>query len=225
MFQETVFAQIMKLIDHKELNKCIERYEGDKYIKEFTCYDQFLCMLFGQLASKKSLRATIFSLDKMEHKLYHMGFRCKNISLNNLSNANGKRNWRIFHDYAQSLIQRAQKSYTNEAFDLEVNNNIYAFDSTIIDLCLSVFGWADFRKTKAGIKLHTLLNVKSNIPEFIDITDAIVSDVNKIDDLELKESAIYVIDRAYLAFQKLYRFEREKAFFVIRHTSVPRNFF
>lgn len=225
MFQETVFAQIMKLNDHKELNKCIKEYDGNKCVKDFSCYDHFLTMLFSQLASKKSLRATVFSLNNMGHKLYHMGFRCKNISRSNLSDANNSRDWRIFRDYAQSLIRRTQTLYTNEIFDLEVVNNIYAFDSTTISLCLTVFNWANFRKTKAGIKLHTLLNIKSNIPEFINITDAITADVNMIDDLPLEESSIYVIDRAYLAFEKLHRFQKENAFFIIRqkkNTSLRR---
>ena len=216
MFQETIFTQIIKLIDHKELNRCIERYDGNKYIKDFSCYDQFLCMLFGQLANKKSLRSIVFSLNKMKHKLYHMGFRCKNISLNNLSNANGKRNWEMFYDYAQSLIIKAKKLYIDENFDLEVVNNIYAFDSTTIALCLSVFNWANFRSTKAGIKLHTLLNIKSNISESINITNAIVSDVKELDNLIFETNAIYVIDRAYLDFSRLERINKEKAFFIIR---------
>jgi len=176
-------------------------------------------MLFSQLASKKSLRATILSLTFMKHKLYQMGFRCKNISRNNLSNANNSRDWRIFHDYSQSLIKRAQELYENEIFDLEVPNNIYAFDSTIIDLCLSVFDWAVFRTTKAGIKLHTLLDVKTNIPLFIDITHAILSDVKKLDDLILEANAIYVIDRAYLDFLRLWRINLADAFFIIRQKS------
>lgn len=219
MFQNTVFAQIISLLNHKEFNKCVEKHHGNKYVKDFSSYDHFLTMLFSQLANKKSLRATVFSLNKMKHKLYHMGFRCKNISRNNLSNANNSRNWRIFYDHAQSLIKRAQSLYLNEVFDLEVANNIYAFDSTIIDLCLNVFSWANFRKTKAGIKLHTLLNIKTNVPEFIDITDAIKSDVKKLDDLEFEMKSIYVIDRAYLDFSRLWKMHLAGAFFIIRQKS------
>ena len=225
MFQNTLFSQIISLIDHKEFNRCIVEYDGDKYVKDFSCYDHFLTMLFAQFGSRKSLRATIFSLNLMKHKLYHMGFRCKMISRNNLSNANNSRDWRVFHDYAQSLIKRAQAQHAGETFDLEVANNIYAFDSTIIDLCLSVFEWANFRSTKAWIKLHTLLNVKTNIPEFIDITDAIKSDVKKLDDLTFEMGAIYVIDRAYLDFSRLWRMKIEGAFFIIRqktNTSLRR---
>ena len=217
--KNTVFAQIMSLIDHKEFNKCVKKYHGNQYIKDFSCYDQFLCMLFSQLASKKSLRATVLSLNFMKRKLYHMGFYCKNVFLNTLSNANQKRNWRIFFDYAQSLITRAQKLYVNEISDLELVNNIYAFDSTTIDLCLNVFGWANFRSTKAGIKLHTLLDIKTNIPSFIDVTDAATADVKKLDDLIIEPNAIYVIDRAYLDFSRLWRMNFSGAFFVIRQKS------
>ena len=223
--QETVFAQIIKLIDHKEFNSYVQKYDGNKYSKEFSCYDQFLCMLFSQLSSRKSLRATVFSLQNMKSKLYHMGFRSKNISLNNLSNANKTRNWKIFHDYAQTLIKRAQALYTNEEFDLDVKENIYAFDSTIIDLCLSIFPWAEFRRTKSGIKLHTLLNIKSNIPEFVNITDAIVADVKELDHVELTKASIYIIDRAYLDFNRLWKFQKAESFFIIRqkrNTSLRR---
>lgn len=219
MFQNTIFSQIISLIDHNEFNRCVEKYHGNQYIKDFSCYDHFLTMLFAQLASKKSMRATVISLTFMKHKLYHMGFRCKNISRNNLSNANNSRDWRIFYDYAQSLIQKAQELYKNETFDLEVSNNVYAFDSTIIDLCLSVFEWAKFRSTKAGIKLHTLLDVKANLPLFVDITDAIISDVKKLDDLILEANAIYVIDRAYLDFSRLCKINLSNAFFIIRQKS------
>ena len=225
MFYETIFAQICKLIDHKEFNKYVEKYHGNRYIKDFSCYDQFLCMLFSQLASKKSLRATIFSLQNMKHKLYHMGFRCKNISLNNLSNVNKSRDWRIYHNFAQCLIKRAQKLYANEEFDLEVANNIYAFDSTTINMCLSVFPWAEFRSTKSGIKLHTMLNIKSNIPEFVNITDAIRADVKELDSIQIEPNSIYVIDRAYLNFFRLWRIQKENAFFIIkqkRNTSFRR---
>lgn len=219
MFQNTVFSQILKLINHKEFNRCVNKYHGDKHSKDFSCYDHFLTMLFSQLASKKSLRAAVFSLTNMKHKLYHMGFRCKNISRSNLSDLNSSRDWRIFYDYAQSLITRAQRLYTNEIFDLEVVNNIYAFDSTTIDLCLNIFRWADFRSTKAGIKLHTLLDVKSNIPSFIDITDAATADVKKLDDLSIENNAIYIADRAYLDFSRLWKINSKRAFFIIRQKS------
>jgi hypothetical protein len=161
----------------------------------------------------------VLSLNNMQHKLYHMGFRCKNISRSNLSDLNNSRDWRMFYEYAQSLIAKAQKVYAYETFDLEVLNTIYAFDSTTIDLCLSVFEWANFRRTKAGIKLHTLLDVKSNIPVFIDITDAATSDVKKMDSLTFENNAIYVMDRAYLDFSRFWKINSVGAFFITRQKS------
>ena len=216
-FQETVFAQLMEMIDHHELARCISRYRGDGYVKRFSCVDQFLCMVFGQLAQKKSMRATVFSLRQMKHKLYHMGIR-GGISLNTLSNANNRRDWRIWQDYAQSLIGQARKLYEKESIrvDEEIKAAVYAFDSSTVDLCLSLFPWADFRSTKAGIKLHTQLDLRGFIPVYIDITEALGNDVKALDNLSPEGGSIWLFDRGYLDFARLYKFTQADAFFVTR---------
>lgn len=212
---QTIFAQLMSLIDHHEFDRCVERYDGDHRVKEFSCYDQFLCMIFSQLAKKRSLRDTVFTLQMMKSKLYHLGIR-SNLSLNAFSNANSKRNWRIYHDYAQSLIQRARDLYINEKLDLELKNTVYAIDSSTIDLCLSIYAWAEFRSTKSGIKLHTLMDLKGSIPILIDITEAVVSDNKFLDKIEIEKNAIYVMNRGYLDFERFWRIEENKAYFVTR---------
>ena len=166
-FQLTVFAQIMQLLEHHTLNECIVRYEGDYRSRSFSCLDQFLCMIFGQLAHKKSLRATVFSLRQMKHKLYHMGIKGR-VTLSALADANYSRDWRIWQDHAQSLIERATALYQSETIkvDEDIATAVYAFDSSTVALCLSVFPWADFRSTKAGIKLHTQLNLRGAIPVY-----------------------------------------------------------
>lgn len=215
--QETLFAQLMQLVDHHELDRCIERYNGNAYVKRFSCLDQFLCMVFAQLAQKKSLRTTVFSLRRMESKLYHMGIR-SNVSLNTLSHANARRDWRIWNDYAQSLIPQARSLYkdTRIATDEEVKNTVYAFDSSTVGLCLSLFRWARFRKTKAGIKLHTMIDLRGIIPVYIDITEAKVNDVNALDCFTPEPGSIYLFDRGYLDFSRLYKFTQWSAFFVTR---------
>jgi hypothetical protein len=217
VFQETVFAQIMGLLDHDELNRCIARYEGQRYVKTFSCLDQFLCMIFGQLAQKKSLRATVFSLRSMKHKLYHMGIR-GNVSLNTLANANAQRNWRIWQDYAQSLIERAKVLYEVEKVkvDEDIQAAVYAFDSSTVSLCLTVFPWAKFRSAKAGIKLHTQLNLRGAIPIYIDITEALGADVKALDKLNPEAGSIWLFDKGYLDFSRLYKFTLVGAFFVTR---------
>jgi hypothetical protein len=215
MFQETVFAQIMDLVDHNEFNKCVERYDGDKKVKEFKCHDQFLCMIFSQLAKKRSLRDTVFTLGMMKSKLYHMGIRGI-VNRCNLANANERRNWRIYHDYAQSLIKRARELYIDEKLDLELKNTVYAIDSTTIDLCLSVYEWAEFRSTKSGIKLHTVMDLKGSIPTLIDITEAIVSDNGFIDKIEVEKNAIYIMNRGYCDFKRFNTINQKEAYFVTR---------
>jgi hypothetical protein len=217
VFQETIFAQLMKLVDHDELNRCISRYDGHRYVKAFSCLDQFLCLAFAQLAEKRSLRATVFCLRQMRHKLYHMGIR-GNVALNTLSNGNMKRDWRIWRDYANSLIVRARAVYSEEVIqvDEEILAAVYAFDSSTVDLCLSVFEWAHFRKTKAGIKLHTQLDLRGAIPVYIDITEALGNDVKGLDHLSLEAGSIYLLDRGYLDFSRLYKFTLLNAFFVTR---------
>lgn len=215
--QATVFAQIMECLDHRELKRCIDRYGGDGRIRTFTCLDQFLCMAFGQLAQKTSLRRTVFSLRQMNHKLYHMGIR-GNVSLNTLSHTNARRNWQIWHDVAQGLIGRARALYQDEPVmvDEEIDTAIYAFDSSTVDLCLSVFPWADFRSTKAGIKLHTQLDLRGFIPVYIDITEALGNDVKALDKLNPEPGSFWLFDRGYLDFKRLYKFTQKKAFFVTR---------
>jgi hypothetical protein len=214
-FSLTVFAQLMQLVDHDALDRCIDRYNGNAYVKRFSCLDQFLCMAFAQLAEKKSLRATVFSLRQMRHKLYHMGIK-GNVSLNTVSHANAKRDWRIWRDYAQSLIPQARALYVDAtiAVDEEIANTVYAFDSTTVDLCLSVFGWAHFRKTKAGLKIHTQLDLRGAIPVYIDISEANMNDVKALDKLKPEAESIWLFDRGYLDFSRLYKFTLVEAFFV-----------
>ena len=165
-----IFSQIMDFVPMYEFRKCVHRYQGNHYVKTFTCLDQFLCMAFAQLTYRESLRDIEACLRSMKNKLYHMGIRGK-ISRSTLADANEKRDWRIYADFAQLLIHTARNLYTDEDFGIELDNTVYALDSTTIDLCLSLFPWARFRKTKGAIKLHTLLDLKSTIPSFIEITD------------------------------------------------------
>ena len=215
--QSTVFAQIMDLVDQRELQRCINRYRGNDRVRTFSCLDQFLCLTFGQLAQKKSLRTTVFSLRHMKHKLYHMGIR-GNVSLNTLSRANNRRDWQIWKDYAQSLIIRARALYKDEDIrvDEEIKVAVYAFDSSTVALCLSVFPWANFRTTKAGIKLHTQLDLRGAIPAYIDITEALGNDVKALDKLNPEAGSIWLFDRGYLDFSRLYKFTLTGAFFVTR---------
>jgi hypothetical protein len=216
-FQETIFAQLMQLVDHDELNRCVERYGGNSRVRTFSCQDQFLCMVFAQLAEKKSLRGTMFSLNRMESKQYHMGILGR-VSVSALSDANMTRDWRIWRDYAQSLMPQARDLYRDMriATDEEVKNTVYAFDSSTVDLCLSLFRWARFRKTKAGIKLHTMIDLRGIIPVYIDITEAKVSDVRALDRFNPEPGSIYLFDRGYLDFSRLYKYTRIEAFFVTR---------
>lgn len=225
-FQETVFAQLVRTVDHHEFERCVKRYQGNYRSRTFSCWDLFLVLLFAQWAEKRSLRGTVFTLTRMHQKLYHMGIRGI-ISKSTLTDALGNRNWQIFQDFAMSLVPQAVKLYKDDPMDPDVENTVYAFDSTTIALCLSVFGWADFRKTKAGIKLHTLLNLRGGIPKQIDITNAQPHDVSGMDRIEPEKGAIYLWDKAYLDFSRLYRFERAGAFFVMRskdNTRVKRRY-
>jgi hypothetical protein len=217
VFQLTVFAQVLELVEHRELDRCIEKYGGNYRIRSFSCLDQFLCMAFAQLAEKRSLRATVFSLQQMHHKLYHMGIKgC--VSLSALSDANNMRDWRIWQDYAQSLITRARALYQKEAIQVneEIATAVYAFDSSTVDLCLSVFPWANFRSTKAGIKLHAQLDLRGFIPVYIDITEALGNDMKALDKLNPESGSIWLFDRGYLDFSRLYKFTLSGAFFVTR---------
>jgi len=215
--QATIFAQLMELLDHKELTRCIERYDGNEGAKTLSCLDQYLCMVFAQLGEKKSRRGTVFALNRMQHKHYHMGIR-GSISLNTLSRANRNRDWHIWYDFAKTLIPQARKLYAQEklSIDEEIENTVYAFDSSTVDLCLSLFRWARFRKTKAGIKLHTMIDLRGIIPVYIDITEAKVNDMNALDWLTPEPGSIYLFDRGYLDFSRLYKFTLMDAFFVTR---------
>jgi hypothetical protein len=210
-----VFAQLMELLPLREFHKCVQRYQGDYRVKNFSCLDQFLCMAFAQLTYRESLRDIESCLRAMKPRLYHMGIR-SGISRSTIADANENRDWRIYADFAQVLIQRAHKLYLNEDFGIQLKQTAYAFDSTTIDLCLSLFPWARFRKTKGAIKLHTLLNLRDNIPDFIYITPAIVHDVNILDLLLIEAGAFYVLDRAYVDFKRLYHIHQANAFFVTR---------
>jgi hypothetical protein len=215
---KTVFAQLMEFFPTYEFRKCVERYDGNYKVKSFTCLDQFLCMAFAQLTYRESLRDIEACLRGAKPKLYHMGIRSK-VSRNTIAHANETRDWRIYADFTQVLIKIARELYAEEDFGLELDQTVYAFDSTILDLCLSVFPWATFRKGKAGIKLHTLLDLQGNIPVIIRITPAIIHDVNILDDLLFETGAIYIFDRGYVDFSRLYRIHQSRAFFLSRAKS------
>jgi hypothetical protein len=218
MATPTVFAQVLSLGHRETFRRCVERYGGDAYIKVFPCHDQWLAMAFAQLTSRESLRDLEASLGARRPLLYQMGFR-GTIARSTLADANERRDWRIYADWAQTLIRRARKLYATEPFALELEQTVYALDATVIDLCLSLFPWAHFRSTKAAIKLHTLLDLRGSIPTFVALTEGLVHDVNILDELPIEPGAIYVMDRGYLDFVRLARFTRASAFFVIRAKS------
>jgi hypothetical protein len=218
VFGELVFSQVMEHFPMHTFRLCVQRYLGNRKIHRFTCLDQFLCMAFGQLTYRESLRDIVACLRAQSSKLYHMGIRSA-VSRNTLSNANKIRDWRIYADFAQSLIAIARKLYVDEDLGLDLTNTIYALDSTTIDLCLSVFPWARFRKTKGAVKLHTLLDLRGNIPTFIHISDGKLHDVNVLDILIPEPGAFYAMDRGYIDFERLYLLSQVPAFFVIRGKS------
>jgi hypothetical protein len=213
-----VFAQLMDFVPSYEFQKCVQRYNGNYKVITFTCLDQFLCMAFAQLTYRESLRDIEACLRVAKPKLYHMGIRGK-VSRNTLAHANEVRDWRIYADFAQVLIAIARNLYATEDFGLQLDQTVYAFDSTTIDLCLSVFPWAKFRQRKAAIKLHTLLDLRGNIPVVIHMTEGKIHDVNVLDDLFFEAGAIYIFDRAYVDFSHLYRIHQSLAFFVTRAKS------
>jgi len=219
MYQgQTVFSQLMDFLPRHSFRQCVTRYQGNYRMRSFSCYDQFLCMAFAQLTFRESLRDIECCLGALEEKLYHAGFR-GHVSRSTLADANENRDWRIYADFAQLLIHQARTLYLKEDFGVQLNETVYALDSSTIDLCLSLFPWARFRKTKAGIKLHTLLDLRGSIPSFIAITEAKLHDVNILDTLVPEPGAIYVMDRGYLDFERLYAFHQAPAFFVIRSKS------
>ena len=212
---KTVFSQIIDFLPQKKFRQCVNRYNGNHRVRSFTCYSQFLCMAFAQLTYREGLRDIECCLRAMQEKLYHMGIRGK-VSRSTLADANELRDWRIYSDFAQILIHEARRLYAEDHFGLELNNTVYALDSSTIDLCLSLFPWARFRKTKAAVKLHTLLDLRGSIPTFIWITDGKIHDVNVLDHLIPEPGAIYIMDRAYLDFKRLYQMHQAAAVFVIR---------
>ncbi len=216
MYQgRTIFSQLMDFLPMHKFRQCVNRYNGNKGIRTFTCLDQFLCMAFAQLTYRESLRDIECCLRAMHEKLYHMGIRGK-ISRSTLARANEKRDWRIYSDFAQVLINQARQLYGDEDIGLQLKETVYALDATIIDLCLSVFPWAWFRESKGGIKLHTLLDLRGNIPSFIAITHAKVHEVNILDQLIPETGAIYIMDRGYLDFKRLYKLQQCSSFFIVR---------
>ena len=198
-----------------EFDKCVQRYAGNRYVKRFTCYDQFLTMAFAQLTFRESLRDIETCLRALNQKLYHAGFRGK-AARNTLAKANEQRDWRIYGDFAQVLIAQARALYAAEDFGGELEQTAYALDSTTIDLCLSLFPWAKFRKTKGAVKLHTLLDLRGNIPSVVIITPGKVSDVRILDQLVFEPGAFYIMDRGYLDFARLYQIHLSPSFFLTR---------
>jgi transposase len=211
----TVFAQVLDFLPMHQFRRCVDRYQGNYRVRSFTCFDQYLCMSFAQLTYRESLRDIECCLRAMDKKLYHTGFR-GNVSRSTLADANETRDWRIYRDFAQLLILVARDLYAGEDFGVQLDETVYALDASTIDLCLSVFPWARFRKTKSAVKLHTLLDLRGNIPTFIDITDGKVHDVNVLDILIPEAGAIYVMDRGYLDFGRLFSLNQTPAFFIIR---------
>ena len=221
---QSVFSQIMDFLPIKKFRRCVDRYSGNYRVRSFKCYDQFLCMAFAQLTYRESLRDIECCLRAMKAKLYHMGIRGK-ISRSTIADANENRDWRIYCDFAQILIHQARQLYANDDFGLQLNETVYALDATIIDLCLSVFPWARYSKRTGAIKLHTLLDLRGNIPSFIAITQGRVHEVNILDELIPEAGAIYILDRGYLDFERLYTLHQCSCFFVVRaraNTSLRR---
>ncbi|MBV5335283.1 MAG: IS4 family transposase [Sulfuricurvum sp.] len=213
-----IFAQVMDFMPLPTFHRCVANYQGDFKVRRFSCLDQFLCMAFAQITYRESLRDIEVCLRSQSKKLYHMGIRGK-VSRSTLADANEQRDWRIYAELAQTLIATARDLYSTDSFLGELEETVYALDSTTIDLCLSVFPWATFRKTKAAIKLHTLLDLRGNIPTFIHISDGKLHDVNVLDVLPLEAGAFYIMDRGYLDFERLYSFTQAAAFFVTRAKS------
>ncbi len=213
-----VFSQLLDFLPKKQFDRCVRRYHGNHRTKTFSCFDQYLCMVFAQITYRQSLRGIETCLRAMQPKLYHCGIR-GNVSRNTLANANEHRDWRIYADFAQVLIGKARILYADEDFGIQLNREVYALDSTTIDLCLSLFPWAKFRKHKAAVKIHTLIDLKGSIPTFIRITGGKVHDVNILDDLILEPGAIYIMDRGYLDFARLYTFTQNLSTFITRAKS------
>jgi hypothetical protein len=211
----TLFAQLIDHLPNHEFRKCVRRYDGNWRTRTFSCWDQFLCMAFAQLTFRESLRDIVACLRSLGHRLYHMGIR-GTVSRSTLADANESRDWHIYSDFAHVLIGEARSLYLDEPFGVELANTVYALDSTTIELCMTLFPWAKYKRAQRAVKLHTLIDLRGNIPTFIRITPAQLHDVNILDQLMLEAGAFYVMDRGYLDFERLYRFTLDGAFFVTR---------
>lgn len=210
-----VFAQLTEFLPRRVFDRIVNEHDGNKYVRSFTCWNQMLCMVFGQLTSRDSMRDLMLSLEAHRPKYYHLGFGTT-VTRRNLGKANEKRSYRIFEEFAYVLIGEARKSCYRDDFEIDLEGNVYALDSTTIDLCLSVFWWAEFRKAKGGIKLHVLYDVITSVPSFVHISKASLHDVNVLDIVPYEAGGFYVMDRAYIDFARLYAIHLQKAFFVTR---------
>lgn len=210
-----IFAQLTDFLPRRVFDRIVNNHQGNKYVRSFTCWNQMLCMVFGQLTARDSMRDLMLSLEAHQSKYYHLGFG-QTVTRRNLGKANERRSYKIFEEFAYVLIDQARKSCYRNDFEVEVEGNVYALDSTTIDLCLSVFWWAEFRKNKGGIKLHTLYDVKSSIPSFLYVSEANVHDVNILDLIPYEMGSYYVVDKAYIDFKRLHRIHLHGSFFVTR---------
>ena len=210
-----LFAQLMTFLPKRAFDRCVRRYRGNYRTRKFSCFDQFLCMTFAQLTYRTSLRDIEICLNSMKAKLYHIGIR-GNVARNTLAKANQNRDWRIYADFAAILIARARKLYASDSLSVDLEQTVYAFDSTTIDLCLALFPWARFRRRKGAVKLHTLIDLRGNLPCFVHVSTGKMHDVNALDFLPVEPGAFYVMDRGYIDFARLYVFQANMAFFVTR---------
>ena len=210
-----VFAQITEFLPRRVFDRLVQKYNGNKHIRTFTCWNQMLCMVFGQITTRDSLRDLIVALDAHRTKSYHLGLGAR-VKLATLARANIRRNYKLYEEFAYHLIDYARRVCACNDFEVKIDGNVYAFDSTTIDLCLSVFWWAEFRKAKGGIKMHTLYDVKTQIPSFVHITTASVNDVNAMDNIPYERGSYYIFDRGYNDFERLHRIQKLEAYFVLR---------
>lgn len=214
-----IFSQLVSLVPKYEFDKCVDKYNGNYRTKDFKCWSQFLCMLFGQLTYRESISDIINCLKAHKNKVYHLGIK-KLVTVSSLTRANERRDWKIYQDFANYLIGLVRPLYVDDSeFTLELDNTVYALDSSTIDLCLSTFNWAKFRKNKGAVKMHTLLDLRGNIPVFIEITDGKIHDVNILDNIIFETGAFYIMDKAYIDFEKLFEINEASAFFVVRAKS------
>lgn len=215
---KTIFAQLIEYLPLYQFHKCVKRYNGNYKVKSFTCLDHYLCLFFAQLTYRESLRDITACLLGMQNKLYHMGIR-GNIARSTLADANEKRDWRIYQDFAHILIHQARELYAKDAFDLTLKKTVYALDSTTIDLCMTLFPWAQFKKHKSAVKMHTLLDLQGHIPSFIAITNGNVNDIKILDEIPIEAGSFYIMDRGYTDFKRLFHINQSQGFFVIRGKS------